>query len=105
MPDANGDIINRNFADIFSGSMRYVIPFFQRGYAWSSKNWNQLKQDIEDQILEPAQTGDLAEQEHFFGPVVVAEKSGTPASRCSTSSTGSNGSPRYISCSPIFGDA
>ena len=78
MPDANGEIINRNFADIFSSSMRYVIPFFQRGYVWSSKNWNQLKQDIEDQILEPAQTGDLAQQEHFFGPVVVAEKSGNP---------------------------
>ena len=78
MPDSNGEIINRNFDDIFSGRMRYVIPFFQRGYVWGSRNWNQLKQDIEEQILDPAQNGDLAEQEHFFGPVVVSEQSGNP---------------------------
>ena len=42
----------------------------------SSRNWNQLKQDIEGQILEPALDGTLSEQEHFFGPVVVAETSG-----------------------------
>ncbi len=74
--DRTGEIINRNFADIFSGEKRYVIPFFQRGYVWGSRNWNQLKQDIEEQILEPAENGDLADQEHFFGPVVVAEKPG-----------------------------
>ena len=68
MSERTGEIINRNFADIFSGEMRYVIPFFQRGYVWGSRNWNQLKQDIEEQILEPAQNGDLADQEHFFGP-------------------------------------
>ena len=78
MPDRTGEIINRNFADIFSGEMRYVIPFFQRGFVWGSRNWNQLKQDVEEQILEPGQNGDLADQEHFFGPVVVAEKSGHP---------------------------
>ena len=78
MPKSNGEIINRNFADIFSGEMRYVIPFFQRGYVWGSRNWNQLKQDLEEQVLDPAQNGDLAEQEHFFGPVVVAEKSEDP---------------------------
>ena len=77
-PERTGEIINRNFADVFSGEMRYVIPFFQRGFVWGSRNWNQLKQDIEEQILEPAQNGDLADQEHFFGPVVVAEKSGHP---------------------------
>ena len=76
MTERTGEIINRNFADIFSGEMRYVIPFFQRGYVWGSRNWNQLKQDIEEQILEPAQNGDLTAQEHFFGPVVVAEKPG-----------------------------
>lgn len=78
MPKSNGEIINRNFADIFSGEMRYVIPFFQRGFVWGSRNWNQLKQDIEEQVLEPAQNDDLDEQEHFFGPVVVAEQSGDP---------------------------
>ena len=76
MTERTGEIINRNFADIFSGEMRYVIPFFQRGYVWGSRNWVQLKQDVEEQILEPAQNGDLADQEHFFGPVVVAEKPG-----------------------------
>ena len=78
MPKSNGEIINRNFADIFSGEMRYVIPFFQRGYVWGARNWNQLKQDLEEQVLDPAQNGSLAEQEHFFGPVVMAEQSGDP---------------------------
>ena len=68
MPD-RAQIINRSFSNIFSGEMRYVIPFFQRGYVWGSRNWNQLKQDIDEQILELAQDGELSEQEHFFGPV------------------------------------
>lgn len=55
MPTSNGEIINRNFADILSGEMCYVIPFFQRGYVWGSRNWNQLKLDLEEQVLEPAQ--------------------------------------------------
>ena len=28
MTERTGEIINRNFADIFSGEMRYVIPVF-----------------------------------------------------------------------------
>ena len=39
MSERTGEIVNRNFADIFSGDMRYVIPFFQRGYVWGSRNW------------------------------------------------------------------
>ena len=70
VPDGNGEIINRNFADIFAGDVRYVIPFFQRGYVWNSRNWNQLKQDIDEQILEPGQNACLA--------VIVAEKTGHP---------------------------
>ena len=58
MPTSNGEIINRNFADILSGEMCYVIPFFQRGYVWGSRNWNQLKLDLEEQVLEPAQNDD-----------------------------------------------
>ena len=76
MPTENKEIVNRNFADIFSGGMRYEIPFFQRGYAWQSQQWNELKRDVDEQILEAVENDDFGKHEHFFGPVVVLEKPG-----------------------------
>ena len=33
---------NRTFKDILNGTVRFEIPFFQRGYAWQRKQWDQL---------------------------------------------------------------
>ena len=68
MTERTGEIINRNFADIFSGEMRYVIPFFQRGYVWGSRNWNQLKQDIENRYWSPRRTGTSPPRNIFLVP-------------------------------------
>ena len=70
---------NRAFKDILSGTVRFKIPFFQRGYAWEKRQWDQLFIDLDEQIIEELASGSaLEEVEHFFGPVVVMEEAGLP---------------------------
>jgi hypothetical protein len=70
---------NRTFKETLSGSVRFKIPFFQRGYAWEKKQWDQLFLDIQEQIIEELERGAaLHEVEHFFGPIVVMEQMGPP---------------------------
>jgi len=74
MPTDN--VGNLSFEQIFKQNIRFEIPFFQRGYAWEKKQWDQLFIDIQEQILEDAETTQAIENnEHFFGPIVVLEKS------------------------------
>lgn len=76
MPEMD-NITNRNFADLFSGEVQYIIPFFQRNYVWGSRNWNALYADIQDGILEELGHGESVQgHEHFFGPIVVREAPG-----------------------------
>lgn len=59
--------------------MRFKIPFFQRGYAWEKKQWEQLFLDIQEQIIDEVERGSsMDEVEHFFGPIVVMEETGNP---------------------------
>lgn len=72
-------VLSRNFKDIFSANARYEIPFFQRGYSWEQKQWKKLiLEDIlgEDGILDNATNENFKETEHFFGPIVVLQKTG-----------------------------
>lgn len=70
---------NRTFKETLSGSVRFKVPFFQRGYAWEKKQWDQLFLDIQEQIIEELEGGSaLSEVEHFFGPIVVMEQIGPP---------------------------
>jgi uncharacterized protein with ParB-like and HNH nuclease domain len=67
---------NLNFEEILSQNVRFEIPFFQRGYAWEKKQWDQMFNDIQEQILD--ETDDpkaISTNEHFFGPMVVLEQS------------------------------
>ena len=64
---------------MLTGTVRFKIPFFQRGYAWEKKQWDQLFLDLQEQIIDELEAGTGMEQvEHFFGPVVVMEETGTP---------------------------
>jgi uncharacterized protein with ParB-like and HNH nuclease domain len=73
------NILNRTFEDIFEAQALYEIPFFQRGYAWTRDEWKQLLLDIEEQVLTEAhEVGKYEEHEHFFGAVVVLEKTKAP---------------------------
>jgi Protein of unknown function DUF262/Protein of unknown function (DUF1524) len=70
---------NRTFKETLGGTVRFKIPFFQRGYAWEKKQWDQLFLDIQEQIIEELEQGSaLDEVEHFFGPIVVMEQLGAP---------------------------
>ena len=71
---------NRTFKDLFSGTVRFEIPFFQRGYAWEKKQWDQLFLDLQEQIIGELSSGYTIDQvEHFFGPIVVLEIAGDEA--------------------------
>ena len=71
---------NRTFKDLFHGTVRFEIPFFQRGYAWEKKQWDQLFLDLQDQIIGELSSGSTIDQvEHFFGPIVVLEIVGDEA--------------------------
>jgi uncharacterized protein with ParB-like and HNH nuclease domain len=68
---------NRTFKELLNGTVRFEIPFFQRGYAWEKKQWDQLFLDINEQIVDELTNASALEDiEHFFGPFVVLEKVG-----------------------------
>ena len=58
--------LNRVFSG--GGEIHYVLPHFQREYAWERKNWTTLLEDI----IAVYQVYDQAnEPEHFMGALVV----------------------------------
>lgn len=72
MPTEN--VLNRNFEELFSSPVRYEIPFFQRGYAWEQRQWKKLLEDLNQEIIEIVENDNFENEEHFFGPIVVLEK-------------------------------
>lgn len=54
----------------FQGSMRYVVPFFQRPYVWDTDNWDNLWESI-------LETYNLYQQgkskEHFIGTLIIKQ--------------------------------
>lgn len=69
-----GNVINRNFEEMFEIGVRFEIPFFQRGYAWELRQWKKLFEDIQTEIIENVSGNKFEDEEHFFGPIVVLEK-------------------------------
>jgi hypothetical protein len=90
---------NRTFKETLSGTVRFKIPFFQRGYRWEKKQWDQLFIDLQEQIIEELDRGSTVDQvEHFFGPIVVMEQTGMPELKeFLVIAMVNNGSPRFIS--------
>lgn len=54
---------------VFSGGgdVHYILPYFQREYAWEKENWSVLLNDV----LEIYNIGPEKEPEHFMGALVV----------------------------------
>ncbi len=69
-----GNVINRNFDEMFNLGVRFEIPFFQRGYAWEQRQWKKLFEDIQAEIIESVTNNNFEDEEHFFGPIVILEK-------------------------------
>lgn len=62
----------RTVHEILCAGDRYLVPFFQRSYAWRPKDWKQLLEDL-DTVLEAGPRG-----HHFLGPLVCARTDNVP---------------------------
>lgn len=51
---------------------QYLVPFFQRHYAWQKKHWTRLSEDILDLVA------DESGSQHFLGPLVCTPFNPTP---------------------------
>ena len=56
----------RNINDIFSGTMRLEIPFFQRSYVWGKQEWERFLEDIEATCL--------SGEPYFMGSLILKQK-------------------------------
>ena len=71
---SNEDVGNKSFRELFDQNVSFVVPFFQRGYAWENRQWDALLQDIDEQILNESDSlEDIKNYELFFGSIVVAK--------------------------------
>lgn len=52
MDQLAGGVANKNFKQLFRGNIQFEVPFFQRKYAWEKEHWEQLFQDIKEQIID-----------------------------------------------------
>lgn len=61
--------------DLFSGTVQYVIPEFQRSYAWErEKQWEPLWEDVvnlADRVLKSRSNGHSRVAPHFMGALVL----------------------------------
>ena len=66
------------FAAMLDGNVEYVIPQFQRTYAWKrEEQWSPLWDDIINTANAVAAAGSCDEAPpHFMGPLVIQERSG-----------------------------
>ncbi len=54
---------NTTFGELVDGTKQFIIPVFQRDYAWTADNWQQLWDDI-------ARAGSIGSGGHFVGSIV-----------------------------------
>ena len=59
--------------ELFDGSTQYVIPIYQRNYAWGAPEIEQLIQDIDD-ASERDESGEYKTNQYFLGSLVVYER-------------------------------
>src|SRR5690242_5922032 len=62
--------------ELFADNALYVIPRFQRRYAWTSENWDQLWTDVVTIVDGYTGTGDPPRL--FLGAIVVAADAEAP---------------------------
>ena len=60
-----------NIKELLDGSDNYMIPIYQRNYAWEEKEIEQLIQDIVDYI---PQDGDTIAKDYFIGTLIINKK-------------------------------
>lgn len=55
----------------FQGSMKYIIPFYQRPYVWDEENWENLWESIHETYTNYKNN---KESEHFIGTLIIKQK-------------------------------
>ncbi len=63
----NFNTSNESFRKIIGNGITYVVPKFQRDYSWDSEQWEDLWQDIIEQLKEK----NTDEQSHYMGYLVL----------------------------------
>jgi len=56
---------NQSFQELFSNGVKYIVPKFQRDYAWGQEQWEDLWSDIENMDKDPF---------HYMGYIVLQRK-------------------------------
>jgi uncharacterized protein with ParB-like and HNH nuclease domain len=56
-------------ASFFDGKNQFQIPFFQRAYVWQEDNWQELWDDVLEELT-ALQEGDNS-SEHFIGTIII----------------------------------
>lgn len=55
----------------FQGSMKYIIPFFQRPYVWTEENWETMWENVIE-TFDDYRTGKSSE--HFIGTLIIKQR-------------------------------
>jgi len=63
----NFNTSNESFRKIIGNGITYVVPKFQRDYSWDSEQWEDLWQDIVEQMKEK----NADDQSHYMGYLVL----------------------------------
>ncbi|MBM5782370.1 MAG: DUF262 domain-containing protein [Pelagibacterales bacterium] len=63
----NFNTSNESFRKIIGNGITYVVPKFQRDYSWDSEQWEDLWQDIVEQLEEK----NSEDQSHYMGYLVL----------------------------------
>lgn len=66
----NTDISTFSIAELFTKRDTYVIPIYQRNYAWGTGEVNQLIQDVYDYAFDPKKHN----SNYYIGTLVVNER-------------------------------
>ena len=59
-------------ASFFAGNVQFQIPFFQRAYVWQNDNWQELWDDVLEELI--ALQAGKSDSEHFIGTVIIKSR-------------------------------
>jgi uncharacterized protein with ParB-like and HNH nuclease domain/alkylated DNA nucleotide flippase Atl1 len=69
------DVSDSTLKTVLEGSKQYLVPLYQRPYAWNSNNWDQIWQDLIQLVRDQA---DDSGATHFTGTLVLDTASVNP---------------------------
>lgn len=80
----SNDLTLLTIEELFSENSHYVIPIYQRNYAWGAAEIEQLIQDIADGVQNIKKTGEQKEEKYYLGSLVVYVRDGADSAHQGT---------------------